>query len=88
MGEQKGVGYDNVGRRPTMAEVLKAPSAGLPQGPGVPLLLRWESALPVRLAELKAHVVEPPTLSEDGYMIAVYGVPRSDFKGDPKKSNT
>ena len=49
------------------------------------LKLSWESALPVRLAELKAHVVEPPTLEGDGYQIAVYGIPGPLFKGDPKK---
>jgi hypothetical protein len=52
-----------------------------------PLSLRlcWESALPVRLAELKAHVIEPPTLEGDGYQIAVYGIPGPSFKGDPRK---
>jgi hypothetical protein len=30
-------------------------------------------------------VVEPPTLAGDGYSIAVYGVPGSYFKDDPKK---
>ena len=55
----------------------------LPQS--ITLKLRWESALPVRLAELKSHEVEPPTLAGDGYSIAVYGVPGGDFKGDPKR---
>jgi hypothetical protein len=52
-----------------------------------PLSLRlcWESALPVRLAELKAHIIEPPTLEGDGYQIAVYGIPGPSFKGDPRK---
>jgi hypothetical protein len=52
-----------------------------------PLTLRlcWESALPVRLAELKAHIIEPPTLEGDGYQIAVYGIPGPLFKEDPKK---
>ena len=40
--------------------------------------------MPVRAAELKAHEVEPPTLDGDGYEIAVYGLPGSYFKGDPK----
>src|SRR5580658_3846234 len=51
----------------------------------IKLKLRWESALPVRLAELKSHEIEPPTLGGDGYYIAVYGVPGGDFKGDPKQ---
>jgi hypothetical protein len=52
-----------------------------------PLTLRlcWESALPVRLAELKAHIIEPPTLEGNGYQIAVYGIPGPSFKEDPKK---
>jgi hypothetical protein len=51
----------------------------------ITLRLCWESALPVRLAELKAHVIEPPTLQGDGYQIAVYGIPGPSFKEDPKK---
>jgi hypothetical protein len=58
-------------------------SRSLPQS--ITLRLRWESALPVRLAELKTHEIEPPTLEGDGYSIAVYGVPGGDFKGDPEQ---
>ncbi|MBZ5581801.1 MAG: hypothetical protein LAQ30_06275 [Acidobacteriia bacterium] len=39
------------------------------------LKLRWESALPIREAELKAHDVNAPTVDESHYAIAVYGVP-------------
>ena len=39
--------------------------------------------MPVRAAELKTHESAPPTLSDDGYVIAVYGVPASFAKGDP-----
>jgi hypothetical protein len=39
------------------------------------LTLRWESALPVREAELKSRDTGAPTLDEDHYAIAVYGVP-------------
>ena len=42
------------------------------------------SALPIRVAEMKAGVVEPPTLDGDGYRVAVYGVPGGYFKQDPK----
>jgi hypothetical protein len=49
------------------------------------LKLRWETALPVQLAELKAHEAEPPTLEGDGYRIAVYGIPGPNFKGDPEE---
>ncbi len=49
------------------------------------LRLRWESALPVRLAELKSRELDPPTTESEGYRIAVYGLPGGNFKGDPKK---
>ncbi len=39
------------------------------------LRLRWESALPVREAELKAHETSAPSVDSDHYAIAVYGVP-------------
>ena len=51
--------------------------------PTIRLLVRWESALPVRAAEFKAHEDPPPTVSDHGYSIAVYGVPASFAKGDP-----
>ena len=51
----------------------------------ISLRLAWESALPVRLAELKSHVVEPPTLEGEGYEIAVYGIPGPELKQEPEK---
>ena len=47
------------------------------------LLEQW--TLPIRAAELKAGIIEPPTLAGDGYSIAVYGIPGSYFKDDPSK---
>jgi len=95
MGEHHGVGYDGVeGNKPGNAAL---PSAGdmLFKGgkptttrfkPGVATVrVRWESALPVRIAELKGHEIEPPTLEGDGYQLAVYDVPGDYFKDDPKK---
>jgi len=50
------------------------------------LTLRWESAMPVREAELKARDVNAPTLEDEGhYAIAVYGVPVTMTNGDSKK---
>jgi hypothetical protein len=93
MGQPRGVGNENVdpkGSGPKVSpNVLSGPGGddrsarSLPQP--IKLKLRWESALPVRLAELKSHEIEPPTLGGDGYYIAVYGVPSGDFKGDPKQ---
>lgn len=89
MGQPHGVGYDGVG------EKLVRPKLDLPTiltktytphpTEYLPLLVRWESALPVRVAELKAGEQGPPTLEGDGYRIAVYGIPGGNFKGDPKK---
>jgi hypothetical protein len=47
--------------------------------------LRWESAMPVRTAELKVHDNDAPTLDNNHYAIAVYGIPDSFLNGDTKK---
>jgi hypothetical protein len=88
MGQPNGVGYDGVEdrKRPLKEEIGNplVPGKPLPSvAPTIRLLVRWESALPIRVAELKAHEPPPPVLSDDGYMIAVYGVPASFAKGDP-----
>jgi len=43
--------------------------------PAGAVLVRWESALPVRTAEQKAGETEVPSLETDDYAIAVYDVP-------------
>jgi len=48
------------------------------------LTLRWESAMPVREAELRARDVDAPTVDENHYAIAVIGVPRSMIKADTR----
>ena len=92
MGQPTGVGNEGVdpkGSGPKVSPNIftpggyERPPSSLPQP--ITLKLRWESALPVRLAELKAHEVEPPTLAGEGYLIAVYGIPGPDFKEDPKR---
>jgi hypothetical protein len=93
MGQPRGVGNEGVdpkGSGPKVSpNVLSGPggddrsSRSLPQS--ITLRLRWENALPVRMAEFKAHEVEPPTLEGDGYRIAVYGIPGAGFKGEPEK---
>jgi len=50
------------------------------------LTVRWESAQPVRDAELKARDVDAPTLEDQNhYAIAVYGVPANMLNGDAKR---
>lgn len=93
MGQPTGVGYDGVdvkGTGPKVSPNIFSGAGGddrslrsLPQD--ITLKLRWESALPVRLAELKARESDPPTLAGDGYRIAVYGIPSGNFKDDPKR---
>lgn len=57
----------------------------VPTDSQLPLRLRWESALPVREAELKAREINAPAVDEDRYAIAVYGIP-SHFTKDPNKA--
>jgi hypothetical protein len=45
------------------------------------LTLRWESALPVREAELRGRDVDAPSVDENHYAIAVIGVPRNMLNG-------
>ena len=90
MGQPTGVGFDGInnGKKIAMPASVFASGEGPNRARGgtqfVKLKLVWESALPVRAAQLKAQDIEPPTLSGEGYSIAVYGVPFSDVKGDPK----
>lgn len=79
MGRRSGMGYPGGGY----------PGGGQPDssGAGEPpkLTLRWESAMPVRAAELKIHD-DAPTVDENHYAIAVYGIPdRMLGGGDTKK---
>jgi hypothetical protein len=95
MGQPRGIGNDNVDAKGTagLKAALKSQNAPVTADHSVQsgsqliaLRLRWKNALPVRVAELKAHEVEPPT-AEDGYRIAVYGlpVPDGDGAGDAKQ---
>jgi hypothetical protein len=92
MGQPQGIGHDGVdpkGSGPKVSPNIFTGPGGDDRSPRslpqpIALKLRWENALPVRIAELKAHEIEPPTPEGDGYLIAVYGIP-GNFKGDPKQ---
>jgi hypothetical protein len=91
MGDAKGVGFDGVDmNRPKpkiphdVIDLVKPDPYVAPPAQYLKLRLRWESALPVRVAELKSGIVEPPTLESEAYIIAVYGVPGTYFKVDPQ----
>ena len=49
------------------------------------LTLRWESAQPMREAELKARDTGAPDVADDFYAIAVYGIPRGAITEDSKE---
>lgn len=93
MGQPQGVGYDNVdpkGSGPKVSPNVFTGAGGDDRSARsfarpIALTLRWESALPVRLAELKSHELDPPTLEGDGYRVAVYGIPNANIKGEPSQ---
>src|SRR5580700_775587 len=93
MGQPRGVGNEGVdakGSGPKVSPNVLSGRGGDDRSPRslprpMTLQVRWESALPVQIAELKAHEVGPPTLEGDGYRIAIYGIPGADFKGDPEQ---
>lgn len=92
MGQPTGLGYDGVGTpRPkpqlpikSLGDLVKPQPYVAPPTEYLKLRLRWESALPVRAAELKAGFIPPPILVDEGYSLAIYGIPGQYFKGDPK----
>ena len=93
MGQPGGVGNDGVDPKGSGPKV----SANIFTGLGgddrsarslprtIELRLRWESALPIRIAEFKSPTALVPTLDGPGYRLAVYGIPGGGFKGDPKE---
>lgn len=87
MGQPTGVGFDGIDDkrvRPVLPQnVFTAAPTPISKAQIIRLLVRWESALPVQAAELKRGEATPPTLSDNGYSIAVYGVPFTDAQGDP-----
>jgi hypothetical protein len=97
MGQPRGLGYDNVDPKgsgpklPTRLLDLVTPSqnrgvSARSQVQGIVLRVRWESALPVQLAVLKANETPAPTSDGEAYRIVVYGIPGgSSLKGDFKK---
>jgi hypothetical protein len=94
MGQPHGVGYDGLdpkGSGPALPKDVpgllfgKDKPSARSQARGMILRLRWESALPVQVAELKAHELDPPSLEGNGYRIAIYDIPGGYLKGDPKK---
>jgi hypothetical protein len=84
-----GIGIPGMGRRGMGGGGY--PGGGYPGGQSTrsedapKVTLRWESAMPVRTAELKVHDNDAPTLDDKHYAIAVYGIPDRMLNGDTKK---
>jgi hypothetical protein len=93
LGQPAGVGNEGVdpkGSGPAVSMNVFTGPGGDDRSPRslprpITLTLRWESALPIRIAEFKSHTVEAPTLDGECYCMAVYGIPGGGFKGDPKE---
>jgi hypothetical protein len=84
-----GFGSFGIGRRSSGGGDAGQPAktnggAASPDQP-VTLTLRWESAQPVREAELKARDTGAPDVADDFYAIAVYGIPRGTIADDTKE---
>lgn len=60
------------------------PPSDTPTGDPPVLHVRWESAVPIRDAELKAREVNAPDIDPGSYAIAVYGVPAGMVRGEEK----
>jgi hypothetical protein len=90
MGQERGIGFDGIDKGPRpklptgLPDLIKPDNGARPAPQSVTLQLRWESALPISAAEMKAGFIEPPNLPGEGYRLAVYGVPSASVKGDPK----
>lgn len=77
MGGGKGVGLQGIGGGGVLAPARNPQAAKAKTRDVYPaaLQVRWESAFPVRVAELKAKEIGAPDWDGDFYVIAVYDVP-------------
>ena len=77
MGGGKGVGLQGVGGGGVFAPAQNPQAGKAKAGSGYAdaLTVRWESAFPVRVAEMKAKEIGAPDWDGDFYAIAVYDVP-------------
>jgi len=91
MGQPQGIGYKGVPNNGpklqdlTTKDLFRGGANPEYAPPAIPLLVRWESALPVRMAELKSADGGLDGIAETGYAVSVSGLPGGYFEGDPKK---
>src|SRR5580658_7818140 len=79
-GLSKGVGLAGTGLLGSRREAEAVKQAHTKPEP-LPVMVRWESALPLHTAEQLAGDSSAPALQSDDYAIAIYGIPT------PKKGN-
>ncbi len=84
-GRYPGGGYPSGGRYPGGGYPQDGAHSDSTQLPA--LKLRWESALPVREAELKAHETGAPMVDADHYAVAIYGIPNRMIDSDSGSSS-
>jgi hypothetical protein len=91
MGLPHGIGFDGFTddrpreQLPTgLRDLVTVEKPPTPRAQFLTVRLRWESALPIRVAELKSNTIELPTTEGVGYKLAVYGIPTAKIKGDPE----
>jgi hypothetical protein len=75
-------GVPGMNRRRTDTQQQESQSGGSEEAR--PFNIRWESALPVREAELKAREATAPDVDETHYAIAIYGIPGRFAKPDAR----
>ncbi len=80
-----GGGYPNGGGYPSGGQTGTTNDGSTNTNQPPTLTVRWESALPVRSAELKTRDNSAPTLDESHYAIAVYGLPAAAANGDARQ---
>jgi hypothetical protein len=89
-GGRDGLGFDPsmVGGVVPMLTGINAPKKAELAGHAPKIEIRWESAMPIRAAEMKSKDTGAPELEGEEYAIAVYNVPlktaRLDLKGLPE----
>ncbi len=91
MGRPHGIGYDDIDKTKPASNngkgaVFLPPRSKDGMGAmGTVVQVRWETALPVRVAEFITRSVEPPLPDAEGYVVAVYGIPGPALNGDPER---
>ena len=70
----RGVGIAGTGLLGTL-RMSEAIARAHEKPPAAPVIVRWESALPVRIAEQKGGDARAPVLKGDDYAIVIYDIP-------------